>query len=57
MVPRIVSFPIGMVKLNLRGTLMAAVINVDAYPFLTFSEHTCHLKDERKDIFWLHCFS
>ena len=24
---------------------MVAVINVDAYPFLAFSELTCHLED------------
>ena len=33
----------------------SAVISTDAYPFLTFSEHTCHLEDARIDIFWLHC--
>ena len=28
-----------------RGTLMVAVISADAYPFLAFSDLTCHLED------------
>ena len=27
-----------------RGTLVVVVISVDAYPFLAFSNLTCHLK-------------
>ena len=34
---------------------MAAVINVDAYPFLVFSDLTCHFDDTELDVFWLHC--
>ena len=52
--PRIPSFPTGLVqtesealdKLRLgRYTLVVAVINVDAYTFLAFSDLTCHLED------------
>ena len=32
-----------------------AVISVDAYPFLAFSDLTCHLPDTRIGVFWLHC--
>ena len=28
-----------------RGTLVVALISVGAYPFLAFSDLTCHLKD------------
>ena len=31
--------------------LVVAVISVDAYPYLAFSDLTCHLED----VFWLHC--
>ena len=34
---------------------MVAVISVDAYPFLAFSDLTSHLADAGIDIFWLHC--
>ena len=34
---------------------MAAVISADAYPFLAFSELTCHLEDTEIGVFWLHC--
>ena len=37
-----------------RWTLVVAVINVDAYPFLPFSELTCHLEDTRIGFSWLH---
>ena len=30
---------------------MAAVISVDAYPFLAFSELTCHLEDTGIGVF------
>ena len=34
--------------------LVVAVISVDAYPSLAFSDLTCHLEDTGIDIFWLH---
>ena len=55
--PRTPSFPIGLVKTESdfiirsvetgwwRWTLVAAVISVDAYLFLAFSNLTCHLED------------
>ena len=51
------SFPIGLVKTESafivrsvktglgRWTLVVAVISVDPYPFLVFSDLTCHLED------------
>ena len=51
------SFPIGLVKTESGffvgsvetglgwWTLVVAVINVDAYPFLAFSDLSCHLED------------
>ena len=60
------SFPIGLVKTEsdftvrsvetglVRWTLMVAVISVDAYLFLAFSDLTCHLEDTRMGVFWLH---
>ena len=33
---------------------MVAVISVDAYPLLAFSDLTCHLKDTGIGVFWLH---
>ena len=36
-------------------TLVVAVISVDAYPFLAFSDLTCHLEDTGVGVFWLHC--
>ena len=65
--PRTPSFPIGLVKTESdfivrsaetglwRWTLVVAVISVDAYPFLAFSDLTCHLEDTRIGVFWLHC--
>ena len=35
--------------------LVVAVISVDAYPFLAFSDLTCHLEDTGIGAFWLHC--
>ena len=61
------SFPIGVVKTESavivgsvetdlgRWTLVIAVISVDAYPFLAFSNLTCHFEDTRIGFFWLHC--
>ena len=34
---------------------MVAVISVDTYHFLTFSDLTRHLKDTGIGVFWLHC--
>ena len=34
---------------------MVAVISVDAYPFLAFSDLTCHLEDTGIGVFQLHC--
>ena len=34
---------------------MVAVISVDAYPFLAFSDLTCHLEDTGIVFLWLHC--
>ena len=61
------SFPIGLVKTKSdfnvrpvetslgRWTLVVAVISVDAYPFLAFSDLTCHLEDTRIGVLWLYC--
>ena len=35
--------------------LVVAVISVDAYPFLAFSDLICHLEDTGIGVFWLHC--
>ena len=37
----------------MRLTLVVAVINVDASPFLTLSDLTCHLEDTGIGVFWL----
>ena len=37
-----------------RWTMGVALNSVDAYPFLAFSDHCCHLEDTR-GLFWLHC--
>ena len=34
--------------------LVIAVINVDASPFLAFSDITCHIEDTGISVFWLH---
>ena len=34
---------------------MAAVINVDSYPFLAFADQTYHLEDTEISAFRLHC--
>ena len=34
---------------------MVAVISVGAYPFLAFSDLTCHLGDIGIGVFWLNC--
>ena len=33
---------------------MVAVISVDAYSFLAFSDLSCQLEDTRIGVFWLH---
>ena len=38
-----------------RWMMVVAVISVDAYPFLAFSDLTCHLDDATIGVFWLHC--
>ena len=66
--PCIQSFPIGLVKTESdftgrsvetdlgRWTLVLAMISVDAYPFLAFSDLTCHLEDTGIGArIWLHC--
>ena len=65
--PRTLSFPIGLVKAKSdftvrsvetglgRWTLVVAVISVYAYPFLAFSDLTCHFEDTGIGVFWLHC--
>ena len=64
--PCMPSFPIGLVKTESdfivrsvetglgRSTLVVAVISVDAYPFLAFSDLTCHLEDTGISAFWLY---
>ena len=34
---------------------MVAVIRVDIYPFLAFSDLTFHLEDTGIGVFWLYC--
>ena len=60
--PRAPSFPIGFVKTESgfietglgRWKLVVAVISVDGYPFLAFSDLTCHLENTGISVFWLH---
>ena len=35
--------------------LVVAVVSVDAYPFLTFSDLACYLEDTGIGVFCLHC--
>ena len=61
------SFPIGLVKTKSdfivesvetglgKLMLVVAVISVDVYPCLTFSDLTCHLEDTGIGVFRLHC--
>ena len=60
-------FPTGLVKTESgfifrsvetglgRGMLQVAVISVDAFLFLAFSDPTCHLEDTGIGVCWLHC--
>ena len=34
---------------------MSAVSSVDNYPFLAFSDLTCHLENTGIGVFWLQC--
>ena len=64
---RTLSFPMGWLKLDSallldqyrlklgRWKLVVTVISINAYPFLAFSDLTCHLEDTGIGIFWLHC--
>ena len=38
-----------------RWTMVVAVISADAYPFLAFSDLTCHLDDTEIGVFWWQC--
>ena len=61
------SFPVGFVKTESdcivgsvetglgRWTLVVALVSVDAYPIVAFSDLTCHLEDPGIGVFWLHC--
>ena len=61
------SFPVGLVTTKSdftvrpfetglgRWMLVVDVISVDAYPFLAFSDLTCHLEDTGIGIFWFYC--
>ena len=65
--PRTPYFPIGLVKTEFdfivrlvetdlgNWMLVVALISVDVYPFLAFSEQTCHLEDTAIGAFWLRC--
>ena len=49
-------FIVRLVEIGLgRWTLMVALISVDAYPFLGFSDLTYHLEDMGIRVFCLHC--
>ena len=38
-----------------RLMLLVAIISVDGYPFLAFTDLTCHLKEIGIGVFWLNC--
>ena len=49
-------FIVGSVETDLqKWKLVVAVIIVDTYPFLAFSDLTCLLEDTGIGVFWLHC--
>ena len=51
-------FIVGSVETHLeKWMLAAAVISVDAYPFSTFWDPTCHLEDTGIGVFWLYCLT
>ena len=62
------TFPIGLFKTNFivgsvetalgRWMLVVVVASVDAYPFLAFSDLSCHIEDWGLAchlVLWLHC--
>ena len=52
------SFRIGLVKTKsdfIVRSVETVLISVYAYPFLAFSDLTCHLEDTGIGVFWLHC--
>ena len=50
------NFTVGSVETGLDNrTLVVTVISIDAYPFLVFSDLTCHLEDAGIGVFSLHC--
>ena len=58
--PRTPSFPTGLAKTKSDFIVRSvetnfAVVSVDTYPFLAFSDLTCHLEDTGIGVFWLHC--
>ena len=40
---------------SLTGKRLKEMISVDAYPFLAFSDLTCHLEDVGLGFLWFHC--
>ena len=54
--PRTPSFPIGLTKTesDFIFGLVDTGIGRLAYPFVAFSNLTCHLEDTGIDVFWLH---
>ena len=46
-------FPLGLIKTKSESLEQLRLINVDAYPFLAFSDLTCHLEETRIGVFWL----
>ena len=54
MLPLLNPWPIVDIDLE-RLTLVVALINVDAYPYLASSDLTCHIGDTRIAVFSLHC--
>ena len=49
-------FIVGSVETGLgKCMLVVAVISVNAYPFLAFSDLICHLEDTGIGVFRLHC--
>ena len=50
------SFIVRSVETGLRRwTMVVAVISVDVYPFLAFSDLICYPEDTGIGVFWLHC--
>ena len=65
--PHTPSFLVGLVKTKSdflvrsveaglgRLMLLIAIISVDGYPFLAFTDLICHLKEIGIGVFWLNC--